>query len=283
MESAIHKEQKGRCIRLISAGVLGSPISHSLSPLLHNAAYKFLGVDASYSASEVGSGNLQSFLVTDGSSLNCLSLTMPLKEEAMSIATSISDVSRRIQSGNTLHNVGGLWNLTSTDVEGFSQALRFNERDATGNVLILGAGATARAVVAACNGISDTVTVVNRNPKREAAMRQAAPNLTIDFIAWDAEINFDQFDLVVNTTPGDSATQFVDTIDSAHGTFFEVLYNPWPTQLLTHWRLAGGFGIDGLDLLIHQAISQVEIFTSLTVERDQLAKILREVGEQALS
>ena len=283
MESAIHKEQKGRCIRLISAGVLGSPISHSLSPLLHNAAYKFLGVDASYSAFEVQSGNLQSFLDADGSALNCLSLTMPLKEEAMSIATSISDISRKIQSGNTLHKVGGLWNLTSTDVEGFSQALRFNERDATGNVLILGAGATARAVVAACNGISETITVVNRNPKRDAAMRQAAPNLTMDFIAWDAEINFDQFDLVVNTTPGDSATQFVDKIDSARGTFFEVLYNPWPTQLLTHWRLAGGFAIDGLDLLIHQAISQVEIFTSLTVERDQLAKILRKVGEQALS
>ena len=283
MESAIHKEQKGRCIRLISAGVLGSPISHSLSPRLHNAAYKFLGVDASYSAFEVQSGNLQSFLEADGSALNCLSLTMPLKEEAMSIATSISDISRKFQSGNTLHKVGGLWNLTSTDVEGFSQALRFNEKDATGNVLILGAGATARAVVAACNGISETITVVNRNPKRDAAMRQAAPNLTMDFIAWDAEINFDQFDLVVNTTPGDSATQFVDKIDSARGTFFEVLYNPWPTQLLTHWRLAGGFAIDGLDLLIHQAISQVEIFTSLTVERDQLAKILRKVGEQALS
>ena len=283
MESAIHKEQKGRCIRLISAGVLGSPISHSLSPLLHNAAYKFLGVDASYSAFEVQSGNLQKFLDAEGSALNCLSLTMPLKEEAMSIATSISDISRKIQSGNTLHKVGGLWNLTSTDVEGFLQALRFNERDATGNVLILGAGATARAVVAACNGISETITVVNRNPKRDAAMRQAAPNLTMDFIAWDAEINFDQFDLVVNTTPGDSATQFVDKIDSARGTFFEVLYNPWPTQLLIHWRLAGGFGIDGLDLLIHQAISQVEIFTSLTVERDQLAKILRQVGERALS
>ena len=283
MESSIHKEQKGRCIRLISAGVLGSPISHSLSPLLHNAAYKFLGVAASYSAFEVRSGNLQSFLDTDGSALNCLSLTMPLKEEAMSISTSISDISRKIQSGNTLHKVGGLWNLTSTDVEGFIHALRFNGRDATGNVLILGAGATARAVVAACNGISDTVTVVNRNPKREAAIRQAAPNLTIDFIAWNSEIKFDQFDLVVNTTPGDSATQFVDTIDSARGTFFDVLYNPWPTQLLTHWRLAGGYGIDGLDLLIHQAISQIEIFTSLTVERDQLANILREIGEQALS
>ena len=268
---------------MISAGVLGSPISHSLSPLLHNAAYKFLGVDASYSAFEVQSGNLQSFLDTDGSALNCLSLTMPLKEEAMSIATSISDISRKIQSGNTLHKVAGLWNLTSTDVEGFLQALRFNERDATGNVLILGAGATARAIVAGCNGVSTTVTVVNRNSKREEAIRQSAPSLSMDFIAWDSEINFDQFDLVVNTTPGDSASQYVDKIDSARGTFFEVLYNPWPTQLLAHWRLAGGYGIDGLDLLIHQAISQVEIFTSLTVERDQLAKILREVGEQALS
>ena len=65
--------------------------------------------------------------------------------------------------------------------------------------------------------------------------------------------------------------------------FFEVLYNPWPTQLLSHWRRAGGFGIDGLDLLIHQAISQVEIFASCVVERESIAKMLRTVGEKALS
>lgn len=268
---------------MISAGVLGSPIAHSLSPLLHNTMYKFLGIEASYIAYEVASGQLKEFLDHEGSSLNYLSLTMPLKEEALTIANLVSDVSRQIQSGNTLHKVSGLWNLTSTDVEGFTYALQFNNRDTKGNVLILGAGATARAVVAACNGVSDTVTVVNRNPNRVQAIRDAAPDVELDFVAWDTDINFNAFDLVVNTTPGEASAGFVDQIGSVDTTFFEVLYNPWPTQLLAHWRQSGGFAIDGLDLLIHQAISQVEIFTSRTIDRDLLSKMLRAAGEKVLS
>jgi len=268
---------------MISAGVLGSPISHSLSPLLHNTMYKFLGIEASYKAYEVSSGRLKEFLDHEGSSLNSLSLTMPLKEEALTIANLVSDISHQIQSGNTLHKVDGLWNLTSTDVEGFIHALRFNNRDAKGNVLILGAGATARAVVAACNGVSDKVTVVNRNPDRETAMRNAVPNAEINFLSWGADLNFSEFDLVVNTTPGETAARFVEQVGSADTTFFEVLYSPWPTQLLEHWRQSGGFAIDGLDLLIHQAISQVEIFASRTMDRDLVSKMLRVAGEKALS
>ena len=268
---------------MIAAGVVGSPIAHSLSPLLHNTVYEYLGIEASYAAYEVASGNLQNFLENDGSSLNCLSLTMPLKEEALTIANSISGISRQIHSGKTLHKVNGQWNLTSTDVDGFTHALSFNNRDAIGNVLILGAGATARAVVAACHGVSDTVTVINRNPDRQAPMKQAALDLKMVFLPWDSEINFSEFDLVVNTTPGDSAAHFGDRLGPVSATFFEVLYNPWPTQLLTRWREAGGYGIDGLDLLIHQAISQVEIFASCTIDRDSVAKMLRVIGERELS
>jgi len=268
---------------MIIAGVLGSPISHSLSPLLHKTVYEHLGIEATYVAYEVGSGELQNFLNTDGAALNCLSLTMPLKEEALTIADSVSDIAHQIQSGNTLHKENGQWNLTSTDVDGFTHALSFNDRDAKGNVLILGAGATARAVVAACHGVSDTVTVINRNPDRQAPMKQAAPDMKLEFLAWDSEINFNEFDLVVNTTPGDSATHFGNRVDVVSATFFEVLYNPLPTQLLMQWRKAGGYGIDGLDLLIHQAISQVEIFAVRTIDRDSLAKMLRTVGERTLS
>ena len=268
---------------MISAGVLGSPISHSLSPLLHNTVYEFLGIKASYSAYEVSSGQLRNFLDNEGSALNNLSLTMPLKEEALAIADTISDISRQIQSGNTLRRDSGLWNLTSTDVDGFTHALEFNNRDAKGNVLIIGAGATARAVVAACDRVSESVTVINRNPEREKAIRDSGPNQDITFISWGSIIDLNMFDLVVNTTPGETASILVDQIDAASSTFFEVLYNPWPTQLLSHWRKAGGFGIDGLDLLIHQAISQVEIFASCVVERESIAKMLRTVGEKALS
>ena len=268
---------------MISAGVLGSPISHSLSPLLHNTIYDSLGIDARYSAYEVASGELRNFLIGEGSSLNCLSLTMPLKEEALSIADSISDLSRQVQSGNTLHKVDGLWNLTSTDVEGFKYALEFNQRDAKGNVLVIGAGATARAVLASCDGFSNKVTVVNRSSDREAAIRKSAPNTDIHFVNWTETIDFESFDLVVNTTPGNTASVFVDQIQSVHSTYFEVLYNPWPTQLLAQWRKSGGFGIDGLDLLIHQAISQASIFAERPIPRDSIAKTLRSAGEKALA
>lgn len=268
---------------MIAAAVLGSPISHSLSPLLHNTAYQFLGIEASYKAFDVPSGQLRGFLSGDGADLDSLSLTMPLKEEALSIADSVSDMSMQIQSGNTLHKVDGHWSLTSTDVEGFSHALAFNGKDAKGKVLIIGAGATARAVVAACDGVSDTVSVINRTPDREQAIRKSGPGLDIEFLSWTSSIDFSDYELVVNTTPGDTASIFVDQVQSVKSTFFEVLYNPFPTQLLNAWRKAGGFGIDGLDLLIHQAISQMEIFSGQTIERDAMAKMLRVVGEKALT
>jgi shikimate dehydrogenase len=268
---------------MISAGVLGSPISHSLSPLLHNTMYQYLGIEARYEAFEVSSGQLAEFLRHDGSALTSLSLTMPLKEEAMGIADSVSTIARQIKSGNTLSKIDGQWSLTSTDVEGFTYALQFNNQDAKGDVLIIGAGATARAVAAACNGVSNTVTVINRNPDREEAMKSAAPGAEIDFKSWDTDIRLDTFDLIVNTTPGDTAAVFIDRISGAEATFFEVLYNPWPTRLLSEWRKAGGCGIDGLDLLIHQAISQAEIFATRGIERDSMAQMLRKVGEKALS
>jgi len=283
VESPLRKESKGRCIQVIHAGVLGSPISHSLSPLLHSTLYEFLGIEVKYQAYEVASGQLRNFLENDGSLLSALSLTMPLKEEAMTIANSVSDLSQQIQSGNTLHKVNGLWNLTTTDVAGFTYALEFNKRDAKGKVLILGAGATARAVAAGCDAVSSKVTVINRNLNRENGIRNAAPNVTIEFVPWETEISFDDFDVIINTTPGQAARKFVDQIGSAKATYFEVLYNPWPTELLSQWRKAGGFGIDGLDLLIHQAISQVEIFTSCSLDRELIARMLREVGERALS
>jgi shikimate dehydrogenase len=282
MESAICEEPKGWCLQVILAGVLGSPISHSLSPLLHKTAYELLGIEGSYSAFEVQSGQLRHFLNSEGSALNNVSLTMPLKEEALSIADSVSDLAQQIRSGNTLFKKDGLWSLTSTDVAGFTFALESHNRNTMGNVLIIGAGATARAVIASCDGVSRSVSVINRNPDREIAIRNSAPHLVVDFISWGTSINFNKYDLVINTTPGNTAALFVDQVTATSATFFEVLYNPWPTLLLSKWRESGGYGIDGLDLLIHQAISQIEIFTSSSIDRVSVAKMLRLVGEKAL-
>jgi shikimate dehydrogenase len=267
---------------VISAGVLGSPISHSLSPVLHRAAYAALGVTAQYNAYEVGSGDLRKFLINDGKDLNCLSLTMPLKEEAVEIADHVSEMARQIASGNTLHKMEDGWHLTSTDVEGFTYALSAHQESVSGRVAVIGAGATARAVVAACNFHCKNLIVIGRSESRKESISKAAPDQTIEFVDWGSELSLDSFDLVVNTTPGDSAAKFLPNVVSPKGTFFEVIYNPWPTQLLARWNQAGGSTIDGLELLIHQAISQIEIFSGRTVNRTELAALMRTEGMKAL-
>lgn len=267
---------------MISAGVLGFPISHSLSPVLHRTAYAALGVAAEYNAYEVGSGSLEKFLSNEGKDLNCLSLTMPLKEEALVIADHVSEISRQISSGNTLRKLQDGWHLTSTDVEGFTYALSAHHKSSAGRVAVIGAGATARAVVAACNSHCDNLTVIGRSESRKESISKAAPDQTIEFFDWNSDLSLDAFDLVVNTTPGDSAAKFLASVISPKGTFFEVIYNPWPTQLLAHWDQTGGSSIDGLELLIHQAISQVELFAAQSVNRTELAPLMRSEGLKAL-
>jgi len=267
---------------MIKAGVLGSPISHSLSPLLHTTAYEALGIDGEYKAYEVASGGLANFLLNEGKDLNCLSLTMPLKEEALTFADHVSTISRQIASGNTLHKKEDGWHLTSTDVEGFSFALAGAGDFSTQAVLIIGAGATARAVAAACNYKATSITVVGRSTSRHESIRLAAPLCSINFVDWDRNLDLDSFDLVVNTTPADTAAVFLERVNDPKGLFFEVIYNPWPTALLDKWRRAGGSYVDGLDLLIHQAISQIEIFSDQKVDRLSMAHLLRIEGLKAL-
>jgi shikimate dehydrogenase len=114
------------------------------------------------------------------------------------------------------------------------------------------------------------------------SIAKAAPDRAVEFVNWNSHVSLDAFDLVVNTTPGDSAAKFVEGVSTPQGTFFELIYNPWQTQLLAHWNQSGGSTIDGLELLIHQAISQIEIFSGQTVNRSELAALMRTEGLKAL-
>ena len=270
---------------MIKAAVLGSPISHSLSPHIHSLAYEFLGVKADYSRFEVKSGELSKFLLSH-SELNALSLTMPLKEEALLIADYVSDLSTQISSGNTLTKLDEKWYLTSTDVAGFTESIASNNVLLDGAVLVIGSGATARAFVASCNADdrlqSGQVHVIHRNPERQKQMRTAAPNLDLVFHQWDSCSLINEMSLVVNTTPAGVADVFGEAIDKPRGVFFEALYNPWPTRVLEKWRNQDGRTIDGIDLLVHQAISQVEIFSKKTVDRKTLSALMRSKAIEVL-
>lgn len=280
MESRIHKEPKGWGIQLINAAVLGSPIAHSLSPLIHSLAYEYLGLTAHYEAIEVKAGALTKFL--NQTDKNCLSLTMPLKEEAMKVTDVISDVATRISCGNTLSLNEGVWSLTSTDVSGFDNALRMHGIDTVDSVLIIGAGATARAAIASVSAITKSVSVVSRNSEREAAINKAS-GINVSYLPWKLTDEINDADLVINTTPNHAADFFLSGINKPRGTLFEVLYHPWPTAISRAWSETQAQVIDGLDLLIHQAIAQVEIFSGVACDRDILYTKMREAAVQKLA
>ncbi len=265
---------------MINAAVLGSPIAHSLSPLLHSLAYEYLEIAARYEAIEVKAGALSDFLST--TDRNCLSLTMPLKEEALSVADVVSDIAMRISCGNTLSLSDGIWKLTSTDVLGFDFSLKMHGFNQLDSALIIGAGATARAAAASVSQVAKSVSVISRSPDREPAMNQASL-VDVSYLPWQRTNLINTADLVINTTPDRAADFFVPSIENPKGTFFEVLYNPWPTAMSKVWSDSKNQVIDGLDLLIHQGISQVEIFTGLSVDRAHLHAIMREVASLRLA
>jgi shikimate dehydrogenase len=263
---------------MINGAVLGSPISHSLTPQLHNIAYDFLKINAEYTRYEVQSGDLPKFLALHPE-LNSLSLTMPLKEEALKITDAISPISNQIKSGNTLSKKDGKWSLTSTDVEGFLMALAANNVKLSESIVILGSGATARAVAAAIDSDksiqSRQIHIIHRNPDRESGMRLAAPSSELIFHSWDSSKLLNEVSLVVNTSPAGAADVFCADLSKPVGVYFEALYNPWPTALLKKFNDLGQETIDGIELLVHQGISQIEIFSGVKVDRKTLSEIMR--------
>jgi len=269
---------------LIKAAVLGSPISHSLSPLLHTIAYTELGLESEYTRIEVKAGELGRFLESCDETWSGFSLTMPLKEEVLDFSDEVSPLAARIRSANTLvQNPSLVWSATTTDVSGFTHALAAHGRDASGDVLIIGGGATARAAAAACDGISTRISVMVRSQSTVKEISNCVESSDLDFLQWGDSNIFETADLIISTTPAFATDSLVKNFPAnPSGAFFDVLYNPWPTLALETWSGFGGQVVDGLDLLIHQAIDQIEIFSREKVERAGMAQLLRAHGLKAL-
>jgi len=261
---------------LINAAVLGSPISHSLSPRLHNEAYRFLKIDGDYSSFDVAAGTLEEFLSKKIVGWNGFSLTMPLKEEAIAIADWVDPLVSRIASGNTLVRQDNRWNLFSTDVQGFRSAWNLHNSASPSTILILGSGATARAAVAAFDSDQTKISVIHRNFGREDAMRASVEHSIVDFKPWEFVEDFYSFELIINTTPKYALDEFAPKIlHQPAGVFFDVIYDPWPTKFAQNWTQVGGAIIGGLELLIAQGIEQMKLFTDMDLPTDALSEHLR--------
>jgi shikimate dehydrogenase len=258
--------------------VLGDPIAHSLSPVLHRAGYAALGLDWEYDALRVPSGALPELLAGLGEEWRGLSLTMPLKREAMPLAATLTDRARLAGGANTLVRTGEGWAGDNTDLPGAMAAIRERFDGPLHRATILGGGATAASVGLALAelGVSE-LTIAVRDPARAqetvdaVAAHPSQPRLDVVHLDEASEAT----DILVTTVPAAAQTSYLVARCAGAPVLFEVVYDPWPTPLQA---AAQGVVVSGLDLLVHQAVLQFELFTGIPGPLDAM----RAAGEAAL-
>ncbi|MDX3381693.1 shikimate dehydrogenase [Streptomyces niveiscabiei] len=267
------------------AAVLGSPIAHSLSPVLHRAAYDALGLtEWSYDRFEVDEESLADFVAGLGAEWAGLSLTMPLKRAVIPLLDEISETAASVETVNTLvFTEDGRKVGDNTDIPGMVAALRERGVEKVDSAAILGAGATASSALAALSRIcTGEVVAYVRSEARAAEMRQWGERLDIEVRTadWADAAEGLRAPLVVATTPAGTTDLLSHAVPERPATLFDVLYDPWPTELAARWSMYGGAVVSGLDLLVHQAVLQVE---QMTGHRPAPVDAMRKAGEHALA
>ncbi|MFF1307188.1 shikimate dehydrogenase [Streptomyces sp. NPDC058307] len=267
------------------AAVLGKPIAHSLSPVLHRAAYEELGLtDWSYDRFELDEAALPGFVEQLGPEWAGLSVTMPLKRAVIPLLDGISDTAASVEAVNTVvFTEDGRRLGDNTDIPGMVAALGERGIEQVPSAAILGAGATASSALAALARIcTGEVVAYVRSEARAAEMRQWGERLGIDVRTadWADAAEALRAPLVIATTPAGATDALAHAVPERPAALFDVLYDPWPTELAARWSMTGGAVVSGLDLLVHQAVLQVEQMTGL---RPAPVEAMRKAGEHALA
>ena len=248
------------------AAVLGSPIAHSLSPVLHRAAYAQLGLDWTYDAIEVDSAGLAGFLAGCGPEWAGLSLTMPLKRAVLPLLASASELVSVVGGANTV--VFGDQGLVghNTDVFGIIEALRGIGAQ-PGPAMVLGGGATAASALAALARMGcPSVTVRARRPEAAADLVEVAERLGLELevTGWPDRLpSREEASIVVCTVPAAAGEALARAVPADPGWLLDVSYSPWPPALFAAWVAAGGRAVAGDEMLLHQAVEQVRLMTGL--------------------
>lgn len=259
------------------AAVIGHPVSHSLSPVLHTAAYAALGIDWSYDAVDVEESGLEAFLASLDDSWAGLSLTMPLKVEAARLADFVEPQAKLVGTVNTLVASGlgeyRQWVGANTDIHGMVAAFSEAHVASCSRAVVIGGGATATSALAALASMgAPNADVIVRSKARAGRLMHAASKMGlrprfVDMESDEALAALSRAEVVVSTIPGAAGDLFADRLASADlrvvGHLLDVVYSPLSTTLLVAWGVAGGHRISGTRMLLHQAGEQVRLMTGL--------------------
>lgn len=268
-----------------SCAVLGDPIEHSLSPVLHRAGYAASDLDWTYDAHRVPAGTLEEFVVGLGEQWRGLSLTMPLKREAMPLLASVTERGRLAGVVNTLvldrDETGGLLlRGDNTDIPGAVNAVRERYAQPLRSATVLGGGATATSTALALVELGVTqIRLLVREPARAGetlTVLEGVPSLHVTVGRLDELSDAAPGDVVVSTIPAGAQSPALVAALASAPVLFDVIYDPWPTPLAS---AASGVVVSGLDLLVHQAALQFEQFTGLPAP----LQAMREAGGEALA
>jgi shikimate dehydrogenase len=281
----------------MKAAVLGSPIAHSLSPVLHLAAYQALGLTGwSYEAIECDEAGLPALLAACGPDWAGLSLTMPLKRAVLPLLDEAEPLVGEVGAANTVVFGAGVRHGYNTDVPGMITALReagvtgrgtgaaAREAGAAPPVLILGGGATACSALGAIRGLGvPEALVAVRDPGRTAHLLAAADRIgvRVTLTTLTGPVSR-QPGVLISTLPAGAAGPCAERIAAGElrpRCVFDVVYHPWPTPLAMAARAAGAMVVNGFALLLHQAAEQVSLMTG----KPAPVEVMRAAGLARLS
>lgn len=256
---------------MIKAAVLGKPIAHSLSPLVHGLIYKELGLTYSYGRFELDEKEAKNFIEdcfsSPDSGWSGFSLTMPLKEVGFELEMEVDSEARIAHSINTITPQG----CFNTDVSGLRRVFLHEELKPT-EVVILGNGATARSAIVAVQSFLELsyVSVFRRSERRDALLPDSLKfPLKLNHLSNLGTRHLDSDVLVISTLPASTQSEISERLAGFEGTLIDFSYSPWPSVFA---GVVKGKVISGLPILVAQAIDQARIFTGLTFDENPLYK-----------
>ncbi len=258
--------------------LIGNPVSHSLSPIMQNAALQYLGLDLIYIAIPCRNEDLE-LVLNSFKKINCkgLNITIPHKEKVFDLCSEISPIAYKLKAINTLKlNSEKEWSATNTDIEGFVYPLKKLSL-AKKQAIVLGSGGAARSVIQGLINLNlSTISVVSRN---KSTLDELIKNFENQFklkglLNTDSQAQnlIQKADLIVNTTPvGMKTTKFDNNLMPYGEDFwrslrsqtivYDLIYNPAPTNLLKFSSKKGCMTIDGLEMLVAQGMKSISFWT----------------------
>ena len=254
------------------AQVWGQPVAHSLSPALHNAAYEALEIDATYDRREVGVADLPAALEALDKDIRGLSLTMPLKEAILPLVSDHRGLVQELGAANTVIRHEGAFFLWNSDPAGITGALGANGVGELDRGVILGAGATARSAIRALHDMGAAeLVIISRDEARAKTTLDYARSVGVK-ARWGSLASLPetgQADIVVSTLPhGVDLSDAVPAGLVRGAALLDVTYHPWPSPLARAWSASERPIVSGAQMLLHQAVIQIRLFTSGDAERE---------------